>query len=75
MTRYAELVRGWPTDDALPQGAMDVLVEVGQLFIIKGDALKYKLSQAQGQDALEMKAYIRQREDAGSVDVQAALGP
>lgn len=74
MTRYAEVVRGWPTGGDLEPGAMDVLVEVGQLFIIKGDALKFKLSQA-GAEAGELKAYIRQREDVGSVDVQAALGP
>lgn len=73
MTRYAELVRNWPTGEDLEAGAMDVLVEVGQLFIIKGDALKFKLQQA-GAEQGELKAYIRQREDVGSVDVQAALG-
>ncbi|OAF98900.1 exocyst complex component Sec10 [Paraphaeosphaeria sporulosa] len=74
MTRYADLIRTWPTDpEDLEPGAMDVLVEVGQLFIIKGDALKYKLSLA-GAEKGELKKYIRQREDGGSVEVVAALG-
>ncbi|KAF9736377.1 hypothetical protein PMIN06_009276 [Paraphaeosphaeria minitans] len=74
MTRYADLIRTWPTNpEDLEPGAMDVLVEVGQLFIIKGDALKYKLSLA-GAEKGELKKYIRQREDGASAEVVAALG-
>lgn len=71
---YVELVRGWPTDEELEPGAMEVLVEVSQLYIIKGDALRDKLRSAQGSDVAELKAYILRREDVGSVEVQAALG-
>jgi hypothetical protein len=72
--RYAEIVQGWPTDDDLEPNAMEVLIDVSQLFIIKPDGLKARLAQAQGSDVAELKAYILRREDVGSVEVQVVLG-
>lgn len=74
MTAYAELVRGWPTDEELETKALDVLVEVGQLYLINGDALRDRLRATPAADVPELKAYIQRREDVGSVEVQAALG-
>ncbi|KAF2788140.1 exocyst complex component Sec10 [Melanomma pulvis-pyrius CBS 109.77] len=72
MAKYAELVRGWPTGDELEPGAMDVLVEVGHLFVIGSEALRERL-RAAGGDVNELKGFIMKREDAQSVGVQAVL--
>jgi exocyst complex component 5 len=72
MTKYVELVRGWPTGEELEPGAMDVLLEVANLFVIGPEALRERLRGA-GMDAAELKTYIGKREDVGSVGVQAAL--
>jgi hypothetical protein len=72
--RYAEIVQGWPTDDEdLEPGAMDVLIDVSQLFLIKPDGLRARLAQAQGHDVQELKNFIVRREDVGSVEVQVLL--
>jgi hypothetical protein len=72
--RYAEIVQGWPTDDEdLEPGAMEVLIDVSQLFLIKPDGLRARLAQAQGGDVQELKAFIMRREDVGSVEVQVVL--
>ena len=72
MTKYVELVRGWPTGEQLESGAMDVLIDVANLFVIGPDALRERLRSA-GVDAAELKGYVLQREDSRSVGVQAAL--
>jgi hypothetical protein len=73
MTRYSELVRHWPTGDELEPDAMDVLVDVSQLFVLQGLYLRDKLQGRQGQDLVELKGFVARREDVGSVEVQAAL--
>jgi exocyst complex component 5 len=72
MAKYAELVRSWPTGDELESDAMNVLVDVANLFVIAPEALRERLRGA-GSEVQELKAYIARREDAGSVGVQAAL--
>lgn len=72
MTKYAELVRGWPTGEELEPEAMNVLVDVANLFVIAPEALRERLRGAGG-DVQELKAFIAKREDVGSVGVQAAL--
>jgi hypothetical protein len=72
MAKYTELVRGWPTGEELEPGAMDVIIEVGQLFIIGPEALRERL-RAAGPDVNELRSFILRREDAGSVGVQAVL--
>jgi hypothetical protein len=72
MAKYTELVRGWPTGEELEPGAMDVIIEVGQLFIIGPEALRERL-RAAGSDVNELRGFILKREDAGSVGVQAVL--
>ncbi|KAF2270576.1 exocyst complex component Sec10 [Lojkania enalia] len=72
MAKYVDLVRGWPTGEELEPGAMDVLTDVANLFVIGSEALRERLRNA-GPEVNELKAYILKREDAGSVGVQAAL--
>ena len=73
MTRYVELVRGWPTGEELEPEAMEVLVDVSQLFMLQGQHLRDKLQGRQGQELAELKVFVGRREDVGSVEVQAAL--
>ncbi|KAF2634658.1 exocyst complex component Sec10 [Massarina eburnea CBS 473.64] len=73
MTRYVEVVRGWPTGEELEPEAMEVLVDVSQLFMLQGQALRDQLMRRQGQDLAELKGFVGRREDVASVEVQAAL--
>lgn len=73
MNRYAEMVRQWPTGEDLVPGAMDVLVDVSQLFVVGPEALRERLRGASASDAAELKQFIMRREDVGSVGVQAVL--
>ncbi|KAF2201757.1 exocyst complex component Sec10 [Delitschia confertaspora ATCC 74209] len=72
MTKYVELVRSWPTGEELEPGAMDVLIDVANLFVIGPDALRERL-RGSGADAEVLKGYVARREDVGSVGVQNAL--
>lgn len=72
MTKYTELVRGWPTKEELEPDAMNVLVDVANLFVIAPEALRERL-RGSGSDVQELKQFIARREDVGSVGVQAAL--
>lgn len=74
MTKYVDLVRGWPTGDELEEEAMGVLTGVAQLFVIGPEALKDRLRAAgSASEVHELKLFIMKREDAGSVGVQSAL--
>jgi hypothetical protein len=72
MTKYVDLIRPWPTGEELEPGAMDVLVEVANLFVIGPEALRERL-RGGGQEAVELRQYVMRREDVGSVGVQAVL--
>ncbi|KAF2498873.1 exocyst complex component Sec10 [Lophium mytilinum] len=72
MNGYVDLVRGWPTGEELEPGAMDVLVEVANLFVIGPEALRERL-RGGGHEAMELRQYVMRREDVGSVGVQAVL--
>ncbi|KAH7076670.1 exocyst complex component Sec10-like protein [Paraphoma chrysanthemicola] len=72
MNRYVELVRGWPTEDELEVGSIQVLTDVSTLFIIGPEALRDRLRGA-GTDAQELKQFIARREDVNSVGVQSVL--
>ncbi|KAF1959427.1 exocyst complex component Sec10 [Byssothecium circinans] len=73
MRRYVDLVKGWPTGEELEPEAMEVLVDVSQLFMLQGQHLRDKLQGRQGVELQELKAFVGRREDVGSVEVQAAL--
>lgn len=97
-TKYAELVRGWPTSPAsgdssgkgddksgkgvgaggaavggFEKGGMDVLVEVANLFVIGPEALRERLRGVNPADREGLRSFVRNREDAGTVGVQAVL--
>jgi len=72
MTKYVDLVRSWPTGEELEPGAMDILVEVANLFVIGPEALRERL-RGGGSESMELRQYVLKREDAGSVGVQAVL--
>lgn len=73
VTKYAEMVKQWPTNEELESGAMDVLSEVANLFVIGPEALRERLRAAKGEERAELKQYITKREDANSVGIQAVL--
>ncbi|KAH7060914.1 exocyst complex component Sec10-like protein [Macrophomina phaseolina] len=97
-TKYAELVRGWPTSGSsaadaagkrgsqdgnkksanvgpggFEKGGMDILVEVANLFVIGPEALRERLRGVSGAEREALRSFVRNREDAGSVGVQAVL--
>lgn len=101
-TKYAELVRGWPTSGSaqaeggpgkrgsgtdggtkaasssdpiggFEKGGMDVLVEVANLFVIGPEALRERLRGVNGAEREALRGFVRNREDAGSMGVQAVL--
>ncbi|KAL1637126.1 Exocyst complex component 5 [Neofusicoccum ribis] len=97
-TKYAELVRGWPTSGSsaadgpgkrgstdnnkksansnhggFEKGGMDVLVEVANLFVIGPEALRERLRGVNGAEREALRGYVRNREDSGTVGVQAVL--
>lgn len=45
MTQYSDLFRSWDIDDEIkgPGGALDVLLEVGSLFVIGVEALRERI--------------------------------
>lgn len=80
ITKYIELLRSWEVDDSfLP--SLEVLAEVGHLFVIGPEALRERLRGTKGMagpggglwDRNDMRAYVLKREDAGSVGVQSVL--
>ncbi|OJD32932.1 exocyst complex component sec10 [Diplodia corticola] len=97
-TKYAELVRGWPTSGSSSSDAsgkrgstdsnkrnagssgggfekngMDILVEVANLFVIGPEALRERLRGVNGAEREALRSFVRNREDASSVGVQAVL--
>lgn len=73
VTRYAETVKQWPTGDALEPGAMEIVSEVANLFVIGPEALRERLRGAKAEERGELRLYILKREDVNSVAVQAVL--
>jgi hypothetical protein len=80
VTKYSELVRGWPLQGTQFErtGGMEVLAEVANLFVIGPEALRERLkggaSQGRSREEIgELKKYVEKREDSGSVGVQAVL--
>lgn len=75
ITKYIELLRSFPLATSF-QPSLEVLVEVGNIFVIGPEALKDRLrggSALTGIDRADLRPYILKREDAGSLGVQAAL--
>ena len=79
VTKYSELVRGWPLKETQfeKEGGMEVLVEVANLFVIGPEALRERLRMGGVEggrgEVGELRRYVERREDVGSVGVQAVL--
>lgn len=76
ITKYIELLRTLPLSQNF-LGSLEVLVEVGNIFVIGPEALRERLrggSALTGVDKADLRPYILRREDAGGIGVQSALG-
>lgn len=76
MARYTNTLRGLPVSATFRQ-SLNVLSEIGNLFVIGPEALRERLRGGTagfvGVDKVELKPYILRREDVGTVAVQSAL--
>ena len=70
LAQYTATLRGFP---AAPQvgSAIDLLPEIGTLFVVGPEALRERL---RGAEAVDLKPYVMRREDVGSVGMQSVLG-
>lgn len=84
MTQYADLLKSWDIDEEIkiPGGALDVLLEVGSLFVIGSEALRERIrgqatgGQRPGEAGLsvqEVRAYVSRREDSNTAEMQSVL--
>lgn len=83
MTQYADLLRSWDIDEEIkvPGGALDVLLEVGNLFVIGSEALRERIrGKTTGGRQVgatlgvqEVRAYVSRREDSNTVEMQNVL--
>ncbi|KAJ5901371.1 hypothetical protein N7504_007365 [Penicillium tannophilum] len=91
MTQYADLLKSWDIDEEIkaPGGALDVLLEVGNLFVIGVEALRERIrggaatgtgpgsSRGSGPEAklsvMEVRAYVSRREDSNTLALQQVL--
>jgi len=78
MTKYTELLRSWPLDSSF-SSSLEILSEIGNLFVIGPEALRERLRGGAGGGALagvgkeNLRPYVLKREDAGSVGIQGVL--
>lgn len=86
MTQYADVLRSWDIDEEIkaPGGTLDVLLEVGSLFVIGSEALRERIRgqatggrQGVGREATlsvqEVRAYVSRREDSNTTEMQRVL--
>ena len=77
ISKYIELLRSWELDPSF-QPSLEVLTEIGNLFVIGPDALRERLRGKGGipgglWEKGDLRPYVLRREDAGSVGVQSVL--
>lgn len=82
MTQYNDLLKSWDIDEQLktPGGALDVLLEVGSLFVVGSEALREKVrggsdggGSREGLGGHEVRAYVSRREDSNTPAMQNVL--
>lgn len=73
MTRYVELLKSWEIDDDLKTvgGVLDVLLEVGSLFVVGPEALREKL---RGGAASGTTGGNNTGANSGGVDTKGGVG-
>ena len=76
ISKYIELLRSWDLDPSF-EASFEVLTEIGNIFVIGPDALKERLRERVIMvgvwDRADMRPYVKKREDADSVGVQAVI--
>lgn len=78
ITKYLDLLRSWPLDASF-LSTLEILAEIGNLFVIGPEALRERLRAGAGAGALagvgkeHLRPYVLKREDAGSVGIQSVL--
>ena len=77
ISKYLELLRSWELEPSF-QSSLEVLTEIGNLFVIGPEALKERLRGKAGAigrlwEPGDLRPYVLRRDDVGSVGVQAAL--
>ena len=77
ISKYIELLRSWELDPAF-QPSLEVLTEIGNIFVIGPEALRERLRGKGGApgglwEKGDLRPYVLRREDVGSVGVQAVL--
>ena len=72
--KYVTTLQEWPVSASI-KSSLDVLVEIGALFVVKPEALRDRLrTGALGNVGREeLRPYVLRREDVGSVGMQTAL--
>ena len=78
LSKYNELLRSWDLDPSF-QPSLEVLTEIGNIFVIGPEALRERLRGKQGAmggiwGKGDLRPYVMRRDDASSVGVQSALG-
>ncbi|KAI9832302.1 MAG: Exocyst complex component 5 [Thelocarpon superellum] len=69
LAQYAATLRGSALSPTVAT-SLDILPEIGTLFVVGPEALRERLRGPQGAD---LKAYVLKREDVGSVGMQSVL--
>lgn len=77
ITKYINLLRTWDLDPSF-EPSLEVLTEIGNMFVIGPEALKERLREKNSAvgslwDKGDMRPYILRRDDAGSVAIQSVL--
>lgn len=77
ISKYIELLKGWEVEPSF-QPSLEVLTEIGNIFVIGPEALRERLRGKTGtMGALwekgDLRPYVLRRDDAGSVGVQSVL--
>lgn len=75
ITKYIELLRTFPLSPSF-QPSLEILTEVGNMFVIGPEALKERLrggGALTGVDKADLRPYILRRDDSATVGVQSVL--
>lgn len=78
ITKYVDLLRSWPLEGRF-LSTLEILSEIGNLFVIGPEALRERLRAGAGGGALagvgkeNLRPYVLKREDASSVGIQSVL--
>ena len=83
ISKYNDLFRSWNLDESFGP-SLEVLTEIGNIFVISPEALRERLRGGARGGGLggmgdvwekgDLRPYVLRREDAGSVGVQSVLG-